>query len=346
MRRGKRVDYSKIHSSHQVTLREEIISRKMIDSKMGHETKTYKRLASGWVIDNDCIINFSSFMKSEACWLSLLFCHFWGGNTAPCSHLLSIYHRSWHLPLASVQIRYTKCVRVVLLQPLKIVTNAVHGEDFWSQRVHGGIQEGKLSRNSGSDNRCWWTEKWSHISRLHRLYCISWALLLREVTISRNERIGHWWDASDLQSSCRCWVAASLWSRNLCRLHSRKIGQICGSEPTHRSSASRDRRSTRGTLCWRQSWTAGASALLSAFCTALIAACILFTMMASSLRSPSLSSSCSSFASISSNFLSSRNSLRRQQSSSSGPLYDLSDKPSSFISSSDASGDGHPQAES
>ncbi|PON23565.1 hypothetical protein TGAM01_v207509 [Trichoderma gamsii] len=46
-------------------------------------------------------------------------------------------------------------------------------------------------------------------------------------------------------------------------------------------------------------------------------------MIASSLRSPSLSSSCSSFASISSNFLSSRNSLRRQQSSSSGPLSRL-----------------------
>lgn len=38
---------------------------------------------------------------------------------------------------------------MLLLQPWKIVTNAIHGEHFWSQRVHGGTQEDKLSWNSG-----------------------------------------------------------------------------------------------------------------------------------------------------------------------------------------------------
>lgn len=39
--------------------------------------------------------------------------------------------------------------QILLLHPWKIVANTIRGERLWSPRVHRGIQEGKLSRNSG-----------------------------------------------------------------------------------------------------------------------------------------------------------------------------------------------------
>lgn len=118
----------------------------------------------------------------------------------------SITRRIWTLPLS---------LFVFIPFPRNIPTRPVHGERLWRKRVHGRIQEDRLSRNSGyqaiAANELKGELEFPHI--IHYVVFLG-ACFFRGGKIPWNRRFRDYSHKFDRKFWCRCWAAPWLWSRH------------------------------------------------------------------------------------------------------------------------------------